>query len=148
MPRIDLLVTREFHAPALAIGHRLVAVRMFADLTVATSEGWSRYRRAVVDTGAPVSMFPPAIWRQARYRALGRVRIGGIARREECRIPAILAEIECMLSDGERSLGPFRMYACLAEVEDAPTLVGISGFTERGVLRADTAKDRAFLRMP
>jgi len=146
--RITLRIVRGYHAPALAIGHRLTAIRFTTDVSVATAAGWSRYEKAIVDTGAPVSVFPPAIWKQSRHVALGRVRIGGLARREECRIPAILAEIDCALSDGQSRLGPIRMHAYLAEIEDAPTLIGVLGFIERGVLRVEYSRNRTFLRMP
>ncbi len=132
----------------MAIGHRLTAIRLVVNVSVATETGWSIFKPAVIDTGAPVSVFPPAIWKQSRHTPLGRVQIGGLARREECQLPAILAEIDCTLSDGRRSLGPVRTHAYLVELENAPTLIGILGFIERGVLRVDISKDSAFLRMP
>jgi hypothetical protein len=126
----------------------LTATRLFAEVSLATDVGWTLFEPAVIDTGAPVSVFPPAIWKPSRHTPLGRVKIGGLARREECQLPAILAEIDCTLSDGRRSLGPIRMHAYLVEIENAPTLLGVLGFIERGVLRVDLSKDRAFLRMP
>lgn len=147
MPRINLPIVRGHHAPALAIGHRVAAIRVFAEISVATPTGWSLFEPAVVDIGAPISVLPPSIWKQSHHTALGRVTIGGIARREECQIPAILAEINCMLSDGQQTLGPLRMHAYLAEVVNAPTLIGILGFLERGVLCVDFPKNRGFLQM-
>lgn len=147
MPQIRLRIIRGSHPPAAAIGHRLTAIRLFADVSVVTNSGWSLYRPAVIDTGAPVSLFPPSIWKDARRKELGRVRVGGLARRPECQIPAILAEIECTLSDGRRALGPIRTHAYLVETEDAPRLIGMLGFIERGVMRLDLSKDRALLRM-
>jgi len=146
--KIDLAIRRGYHAPAIAVGHRLSAIRLTANISVATDAGWTLFERAVIDTGAPVSVFPPSIWKQSRYTPLGHVRIGGLARREECLVPAILAEIDCILSDGQRSLGPLRMHAYLAEIENAPRLIGMLGFLERGILRVELSRNRAFLRMP
>jgi hypothetical protein len=148
VPKLDLRIVRGNHAPAAAIGRRLPAIRLFADVSVATNGGWSLFETAVIDTGAPVSVFPPAIWKQSRHTTLGRVKIGGLARTEECQVPAILAEIDCVLSDGQHSLGPIRTQAYLVEAENAPSLIGILGFIEHGVLRVDLSKSRAFLRMP
>ena len=148
MPKIDLAIWRGYHAPALDLGHRISAIRLRASVSVLTESGWSVFHRAVIDTGAPISVFPPAIWKHARHASLGRVRIGGLARREACQIPAILAEVDCALSDGQRSLGPLRMHAYLAEVENTPALIGILGFIENGVLRVDLSNNRAALRMP
>ena len=147
MARIDLRIMRGHHAPAEAIGYRLVALRLVTDVSLATDTGWSPFKQAVIDTGAPVSVFPPVIWKQCRHTPLGRAKIGGLARGEECQLPAILAEIDCTLSDGQRVLAPIRIHAYLVEIENAPTLVGMLGFIERGVLRVELSRNRAFLRM-
>jgi hypothetical protein len=130
------------------IGQRVIATRLSAQIALATASGWTIPRPAVIDTGAGTSVIPPVIWKQSRFVDLGRVRIGGINKRKECQIPAILAEIECILSDDQSVLGPLRMHAYLAEPEDAPRLIGILGFIERGVLRVELSKNRASLRMP
>lgn len=147
MARVDLRIIRGDHPPALAIGHRVAAIRLVADISIATDTGWTLFEPAVVDTGAPVSVLPPAMWKQARFRTMGRVKIGGLARSEACQLPAILAEVESVLSDGKRLLGPIQMPAYLVEVENAPRLIGIQGFIERGTLHVDLSKDKAFLRL-
>lgn len=147
MPQLDLRIIRSNHPPAEAIGHRVTATRLLADVSVATDAGWTLFEPAVIDTGAPVTVLPRANWSGSRFKKLGRVKIGGLARREECRLPAILAEIECRLSDGVRGLGPLRIPAYLVETEDAPRLIGILGFIERGVLRVELSKNHAYLRM-
>ncbi len=106
MPRIDLRIVRSDHGPALSIGRQVSAVRLVADISVATDTGWTHFEPAVVDTGAPVSVLPRALWQHARYRSFGHVKIGGLARSEECQLPAILDEIDCSLSDGVHVVGP------------------------------------------
>src|SRR5262245_38759313 len=115
MRRINLTIVRNDHPPALAIGHRLPGVRLVAIVSLATADGWTGFDPAVIDTGAPVCLFPPAIWSRADHHVLGRVHLGGITRRPECQIPALLAELRCILSDGTRSLQPLRIRAYLAE---------------------------------
>lgn len=148
MPRIELGTWRTPHEPAASIGRPLPAIRLGCALSIATNTGWNPFRWAVIDTGAPISLLPPLFWRNSQHITLDRVTIGGVSKRQECRIPAILAEIECTLSDRQHSLGPIRMHAYLAEPEDAPVLIGVLGFIERGLLRVDLSNNRASLRMP
>ena len=148
MPRINLVIVRKDHAPALAIGERLPAVRLVAQVSLATSAGWTDHDPAVIDTEAPISLFPRAIWRHADFRAIGRVRVGGISQRRGCQIPAILAEVRCTLSDGAALIGPLVLHAYLAEADDAPALIGMLGFIERGVLHVQLSRRRAILRLP
>ncbi|MCK6485132.1 MAG: hypothetical protein HUU22_00805 [Phycisphaerae bacterium] len=70
-----------------------------------------------------------------------------MARRKTCQLGAMLAEIDCALTDGQRMLGPIGVHAYLVETEDAPRLIGMSGFLERGVLHVDVSRGRATLRM-
>jgi hypothetical protein len=147
MPRIRLAIFRKDHPPALAIGQRLPGVRLVANVSLAKLDGWTGFDPAVIDTGAPVCLFPPAIWSRSEHHVLGRVRLGGISRRRQCRIPALLATVQCILSDGAQSLGPLRIRAYFAEQDNVPTLIGMHGFIERGTLHVELAKGRAFLTM-
>lgn len=147
MPRINLTIARTDHPPALAIGQCLPATRLVAQVSLGTSIGWTQFDPAVIDTAAPVSLFPPSIWGHSDYRPMGRVRLGGISRRRECQIPAILAMVRCTLSDGVASIGPLEMRAYLAEQDDVPTLIGMLGFIERGTLHVDLSRASVYLRM-
>lgn len=78
---------------------------------------------------------------------MGRVRLGGIVRRSDCKVPATLAKVHCAATDGREVLGPIPMLAYLVEVDDAPLLIGMLGFIERGILRVDVSKNSASLRI-
>lgn len=147
MPRINLRIFCTNHIPALAIGREVPAVRFVTNISLARPDGWTRFDPAVIDTGAPVCLFPPAIWRDTDYESFGRVQIGGISRRSESQVPAMLARVTCRLSDGDTLLGPLTMQAYLAENDDAPTLIGILGFLEHGLLRLDLSRNTANLSM-
>jgi hypothetical protein len=75
------------------------------------------------------------------------VKLGGLTRRPEPQLTAILAQIECTLSDGRRSPGPLTTHAYLAEAEEAPRLIGILGLIDRSIMHIDITRERAFLRM-
>lgn len=59
----------------------------------------------------------------------------------------MLAEVDCSLSDGVHVVGPIRMPAYLVEIDNAPRLIGIQGFIERGVLHVDLSRKHAHLKM-
>lgn len=145
MPRLPLRILRTQHAPSVAAGFPVEAVRLVTHLSLATNVGWTKFRDVVVDTGAPISLLPSDLWKAARFRELGRTHVGGINSRAECRIPAILAEIECLLSDGTNSLGPLLIHCYLAESNQTPTLLGVSGFIARGVLHVEIENGVAWI---
>jgi hypothetical protein len=147
LPLIELSIVRGRHAPTAEIGASITAIILMAHISLATDSGWGAFHPAIVDTGAPVSFFPMSVWRSVRFRPLGKVRISGLSRKQECQIPAVLAEVSCALSDGRKSIGPVTMHAYLAETEMAPSLIGMLGFLEKGVLRVDVAGNRASLRL-
>lgn len=147
MSRLSLEVFRSLHPPSVAAGHPVEAVRLFTQISLSSPDGWTRFRRVVVDTGAPISLLPSTFWQTARYVARGRSEVGGVAARPECRIPATLAEVDCVLSNAPVALGPLRMYAYLAEADDAPALLGMSGFIERGTLHVCVEGQEAFLEI-
>jgi len=60
----------------------------------------------------------------------------------------MLATVRCWLSDGSASLGPLDMHAYLADKDDVPTLIGMLGFIERGILHIDISHGHVYLRMP
>jgi hypothetical protein len=98
MPRIDLNVFRAPHQPSLSIGHRLTAIRLMTEISLQGPQGWGRFHPIVIDTGAPVSMFPRQIWKNSEFAPIGDMWAGGIVQREECRIPVTLAQVSCLLT--------------------------------------------------
>jgi len=81
MKQISLQIQLSPHSTPLQVGYRMNAVRIVAELSLATTDGWGEFSTAIVDTGAPVSMFPRDVWRDSRYSSIGRVRAGGIVAR-------------------------------------------------------------------
>ncbi len=145
MARISLDIYRAPHQTSLAIGYQLTAVRILTNISLPTQSGWGPYHPAIVDTGAPISMFPMHVWQHGAFTEIGHVMAGGVVQRDECRIPAKLARIECLLSDGKESLGPLLIHAYLAESYQAPTLLGIAGVLESNSLRVNVGKNAAWI---
>ncbi len=145
MNRISLDILRGPHPASFAAGHPVQAVRVFADLSLATANGWTSFQAVVVDTGAAVSLLPRRYWAQSTFLSRGRAKVGGVSRRLECLIDATLAEVECLIADGTVTLGPFRAHAYMADSDDVPALLGFAGLLDRLVLHVDVAADEAYI---
>jgi hypothetical protein len=134
LTRIALDILCAPHAPAARIGYVLNATRLVAHVSFKNAGGWTPYRQGVVDTGAAASLLPAEVWHDAQYELIGSTRVGGINARDECRIPAQLALVDCALSDGNDVIGPLAIHAYLAESNEVPLLLGVCDLLETGVL--------------
>ena len=94
------------------------------------SGGWLAPRKAVVDTGAPVSLVPRYAWHSASFTPLASVRAAGVVNRPECTIPATLATLTCVLTSGADSSAPLVIHAMLADSDRVPFLLGMSGLLD------------------
>src|SRR5207249_531002 len=112
--------------------HHVTAIRVFTRIGFATDQGWTNFEAvAIVDIGAPISLLPQSLWRDIQRTVLAPVLVGGVAEKPECKFRADLAMIECAVTDGTATLGPFRMHALLAHNDKVPALLGMSGALEQ-----------------
>ena len=90
--------------------------------------GLTKGYRAVVDTGAPMSVLPQRIWQSVSTRILApNVRLAGISRRKECEVPADLGEVSRRLSDAADNVSRvLRFPAYLAKTDRVPLIVGFA----------------------
>lgn len=145
MRRLQLAIDRSRHEPSAAIGHESTLVRIVVQAALRFPEDTPRFRDAIVDTGAPFSVFPLRMWRDKPVETLGVVRIGGVVRPASNRMEALLANVECVLSDGPSWIGPMRIRAYLSQTDEVPLLIGVSGILERLRLVIDLPRSQAFL---
>jgi hypothetical protein len=146
MSRTRLTIIRGAHKPSLEAGHHVAAVRIVARIGFATDQGWTGLGSiAIVDTGAPLSLFPQWMWQRIQRRVLSTVMVGGVAEKPECKFSADLAVIRCVVSDGISTLGPFEIHALLAHNDKVPALLGISGVLEQADLSISVRADTAWL---
>src|SRR5580765_2861936 len=110
MPRLALEIARALHQPSMASGHPLPVARLFANLSLRTQTGWTPAHRAVIDTGATVSLLPRTVWRNAVFEAIVPVRTAGVVNRPECTIAATLATVDCVLLRESERMGPLTMH--------------------------------------
>lgn len=145
MPRVNLEILRGPYQPALAGGIQLDSCRLLTDLSLRCPSGWTPFRPGVIDTGAPLSLFPRRVWQSAETRPLGRLRVGGIARKPECMFDVTLAVVVLAIRDQVSQLGPIDAHALLSDSDDVPTLLGMRGVITDLILHTNVSDGIAYL---
>jgi len=149
MSQVKLSLVRGLHNPSLSAGYRVTATRIVAIVNFTVQQGPTAYETiALVDTGAPLSLIPKSVWRNIRYEMLAPLMVGGLADKPGRRFAADLALIECAVSDGNSTIGPFRIHALLAKNDNVPSLLGLSGVLEQVDLSVSLRDNTAHLEMP
>ena len=145
MNRLILELARTLHRPSLASGYSLPIVRVLANVSLQSTEGWTTVRKAIIDTGAAVSLIPNDVWRRAKFDPIVKVRTAGVVNRPECTIPATLASVNCLLLHGPDRIGPLPIHALLADSDRVPLLLGVSGILDRLRVVIDISNGHAVL---
>ena len=145
MGRITLELAQGLHQPSLTAGYRLLITRLLVNVCLRTRHGWTPARKAVLDTGAAVSLLPKSVWRDAAATLLVPVRAAGVVNRPECTIAATLATVDCTLLHETDRIGPLTIHALLADSDRVPYLLGVCGILDRAALTVDLRKPTAML---
>jgi hypothetical protein len=136
----------------LKAGIHLDLIRLVCDLRFATSQGWADVERAIIDTGAPVSMIPRSIWRRVAVHLLSpkEFELYGISTEEQeyPSVPARLGVVECTLLDESRVSPPLRLKAYLMPDDATPLALGFEGLLTRCKLVLNYPDQEAFLLTP
>lgn len=145
--RIALRFQTKIDPEAILTGQPLRLIRLMAQIRLATREGWSRTRRAIVDTGNPVSVIPHSVWRElALPRTPGlRRRLHGIGTSDEAAVSGTLGRVHILLHDDRSASGPVEMRAFLLDDDAAPLLIGFEDILTQAVLHCDYAAGLAYL---
>jgi len=118
-------------------------VRLLVDVSLQGTAGWSKPHKAAVDTGAAVSLVPRPVWRHAPFVPIVQVQASGVVNRPECWIPATLATLTCSVIRGSDRIGPLNIHAMLADSDNVPLLLGMSGVLDRVRLSVEVLAGRA-----
>ncbi len=145
MARVNLEILRGPYRPALAGGFQVESCRLLTDLSLRCDAGWTAFRPAIIDTGAPVSLFPRRVWQSAAVRRMGRVRVGGLTRQPECMFDVTLAVVVLAIRDQFNEIEPIEAHALLADTDDVPTLLGMRGVLSDLILHTNLAHSEAYV---
>jgi hypothetical protein len=119
-------------------------IRLLAGVRFKTPSGWMRVYRAVVDTGAPISLLPAFVWRDLERADLAEHEIRGIAGKPECAIPVKIAKVTCFLEDSAgHQTGDMEIIAFLDQTDDVALLLGFKGLLAALRLHCDYRQQTA-----
>lgn len=88
---------------------------LFSTEPVIDAKTWSDPQIAIVDTGAPISLVPPKIWKKCRVDILGETELRGVIPKKECAIQVKAAKICLRLLDPEYVTDEIETKAYLAQ---------------------------------
>lgn len=145
--RIALSFQTKIDAEETLAGQPLRLIRLMVQVRLATPEGWSRSRTAILDTGNPVSIIPHSVWRElALPRTPGlRRRLRGIGASDQTAVSGMLSRVRILFYDDRNVSAPVDMRAFLLEDDAAPLLIGFEDILTQTVLHCDYASGLAYL---
>jgi len=88
-----------------------------------TQEGWTVRHKVIIDIGAPISVIPRFIWKDAQVKWLSRRKISltGIG---SGKVHGRLGEITLVFSDEQATSPPIQAKAHLLDDNSVPLLIG------------------------
>ena len=95
-------------------------------------------RRAIVDTGAVVSLLPIAIWKQLDIKFIGYHTIKGIVKKQSCSLPVKIGFVETKLIDESSNETPvFTSLVYCADSNEVPIIFGLKDALDKFKIEID-----------
>ena len=142
--RIGLEIQRVVDPHPPTVPRRFLA-RLYGRIRFRQGQGWSDDHTALIDTGAPYSVVPLALWPALRMQRVATQAIRGIVPGVHAEMSAELAKISAQLLDATHRSPRLTLWAMLAESDRVPLILGWSGCLDRVRLVVDAPHRRAWL---
>lgn len=121
--------------------------RVTVQVAFKKTRGWSQPYEAIIDTGAPVSIIPPAIWQEIEKEILGEYRIQGIVPKKDAYLPVKVANISCVLIDEKNITAALKIKTYLSLVEKAPLVLGFENIISRAKLYLNPQDNEGYIEI-
>ncbi|MBI1742897.1 hypothetical protein HYR54_07495 [Candidatus Acetothermia bacterium] len=96
------------------------------------TQGWTDPYRALVDTGAPISLIPFSLWDASEHKVLADHSVSGVVPKPECSIPIKVGTLSCKLVDTEgHESKEMEIHAYFALNDDVPLILGFKDVLAR-----------------
>ncbi|TES91129.1 MAG: hypothetical protein E3J87_08440 [Candidatus Cloacimonadota bacterium] len=100
-------------------------IRLLGEIQLKTKENWTKSYTAIIDTGAPFSLFPLEIWQAVETEILTDTVVKGLIPKEQCVLPVKVGKITLRLIDREEHISkPLTIMAYLAPNNKIPLIIG------------------------
>jgi hypothetical protein len=112
----------------------MTVIRLIAEAEFRLSDGsFTEPLEAIFDTGAPLGVLPPILWRTLDTEIhVPEATFGGISRRKVCQIPCSIGTVHGQLRDEEGNFtGVYDFPAFLARADSVPLILGFAGLLEK-----------------
>lgn len=127
----------------------LTFIRLMGQVRFKLSNGeLSGVYDAIFDTGAPLCVLPPTIWKSIAVDIkVPNASFGGIKRRKECQIRCAVGLVTCVLTDDRGNISrECAMPAFLAKTDPVPLLIGFAGLMENFITHFDYKGNEAWVQ--
>jgi len=141
------LFFREFYSSEMEKcirGYRLI--RLLGRIALKTSTGFTTPRKAIMDTGAHISVLPLNIWRLLDLETIGTSKLRGIVPKEECELEVSVGIVKCIIADKNgNKTNELEVHSLLALTDNVPILIGFKDLLDRFVIHSDYQSKEAWI---
>ena len=81
-------VLKKFHPNAEVLPELREIIRVQGHIQLKTKEGYGEPEKAIIDTGAPISLIPFDMWRHMEIEYIGEDYLRGVVPDKKCYLPA------------------------------------------------------------
>ena len=112
------------------------------------SSGWTQPYEAIIDTGAPLSIIPPAIWQEIEKEILAEEhKIRGIVSKKDSYLSVKIANISCVLMDEKSVSEEVKIKAYLSLETKAPLVLGLENIISMARLYINLKDNEGYIEL-
>ncbi len=121
------------------------SIRLTGMICFKLNNSWSEARRAIIDTGAHISLIPFSVWKNACAQKITDHYLKGVVPKKECIVPVLIGNVKCFLMDDANETEEMRILAYLALIDEIPLIIGFKDLLERFKLTIDYQNNTAYI---
>ncbi len=121
--------------------------RVTVQVSFQKPDSWTHPYEAIIDTGAPVSIIPPAIWQEIEKEILGEYKIQGIVPKKDAYLNVKIANIFCVLMDEKNVTERLKIKAYLSLEEKAPLVLGFENIISKAKLYVNSESNIGYIEI-
>lgn len=103
------------------------------------------FQKALVDTGAIVSLLPVRIWSKLKINFIGEHTVKGIVKRKECILPVKIGILSCKVIDDENETPWISILTYCVDSDDVPVIFGMKDALDGFKIEINTKLNEGYL---